>query len=203
MLFPKYPHSALICGQTGCGKTEFVLNLLENEYKNYFEHIVIICPTLAWNEAYKNREWVWQDSEVYTCDSPKLHTAIKAFYDTFKGDETLFIIDDCAATKDLSYRKHKDSNCMISELAFSGRHAKQSCWILSQKYNSVMKDFREQTKWLCLFYCKDRDSYENCLKENDVITDKTTRSKINDILKTKKYSKLILKTDQPTSYKVL
>ena len=29
---PKYPHSAIICGQRGCGKTEFVLDLLESEY---------------------------------------------------------------------------------------------------------------------------------------------------------------------------
>ena len=26
---PTYPHSAIICGQTGCGKTEFVLDLLD------------------------------------------------------------------------------------------------------------------------------------------------------------------------------
>ena len=30
--FPKYAHSAIICGQTGCGKTEFKLDLLESEY---------------------------------------------------------------------------------------------------------------------------------------------------------------------------
>ena len=27
-MLPKYPHAALICSQTGCGKTEFVLDLL-------------------------------------------------------------------------------------------------------------------------------------------------------------------------------
>ena len=42
-MLPKYPHAALICGQTGCGKTEFVLNLLslprEKEgYLKYFEY---------------------------------------------------------------------------------------------------------------------------------------------------------------------
>jgi len=45
---------------------------------------------------------------------------------------------------------------MLSELAFSGRHAKQSLWVLVQKYNAVCKDLREQTKWVALFHCKDR-----------------------------------------------
>ena len=44
MELPKYPHSAIICGQTGCGKTEFVLNLLEVGYRGVFRHIVIFCP---------------------------------------------------------------------------------------------------------------------------------------------------------------
>lgn len=34
---PKYPHSVIICGQTGCEKKEFVLYLLESEYDGIFE----------------------------------------------------------------------------------------------------------------------------------------------------------------------
>ena len=64
---------------------------------------------------------------------------------------------------------------MISELAFSGRHANHSCWILLQKYNSVLKDFRQQLKWLCIFCCKDRNPFENCLRENDVVEKKETQ----------------------------
>ena len=37
--FPKYPHSAVMTGQTGCGKTLFVLDLLRNEYQGVFENI--------------------------------------------------------------------------------------------------------------------------------------------------------------------
>ena len=44
-----------------------------------------------------------------------------------------------------------------------------------QKYNSVSKDVREQIKWLYLFFTKDRDSFEDCLRENDVILDKSER----------------------------
>ena len=56
--FPKYPHSAVVCGQTGCGKTLFVLDLLEKEYQGVFENIVILYPTVEWNKAYKTRSWI-------------------------------------------------------------------------------------------------------------------------------------------------
>jgi len=46
-----------------------------------------------------------------------------------------------AASKALT--KKKD---MLSELAFSGRRAEQSLWVLVQKYNAVGKELREQTK---------------------------------------------------------
>ena len=56
--FPKYPHSAVITGQTGCGKTFIVLDLLQKEYQGVFENIVILCPTVEWNKAYKTRCWI-------------------------------------------------------------------------------------------------------------------------------------------------
>ena len=52
---PKYPYSAII---TGCEKTEFVLDLLESAYAGVFQNIVIPCPTIHWNKAYKNRSWI-------------------------------------------------------------------------------------------------------------------------------------------------
>ena len=52
-----------------------------------------------------------------------------------------------------------------------------------QKYNSVSKDLREQIKWLCLFFTKDRDSFEDCLRENDVIPDKDERNRLKNVLK--------------------
>ena len=49
---------------------------------------------------------------------------------------------------------------------------KDSLWVISQKYNFISKDVREQLKWLCLFFTKDGDSFEDCLRENDVVPDK-------------------------------
>lgn len=205
MEFPKYPHCAIICGQTGCGKTEFVLDLLEEEYRQVFTNIIILCPTIQWNKAYKNREWIGDVSKPKSKNikiynpivkgEEKLQELLRNFFKKYAGYPTLYIIDDCSATKELT--KKKD---MLSELAFSGRHAEQSVWVISQRYNSVLKDLREQTKWLCMFYTKDRDSFDNCLRENDVIPTLEERQRMKEELKKKKHRKLILKTDQPTNY---
>ena len=196
---PTSPHSAIICGQTGCGKTIFVLDLLEDLYRGVFRHIVILCPTVPYNDAYQNRLWIWMDPEVFVVDpGERLHDYLRALYQEFQGEPTLYIIDDCSATKALT--KKKD---MLSELAFSGRHANQSVWVLTQKYNSVLKDLREQTRWVALFHCKDRDSFEDALRENDVIPTKEERAAVRQMLSETKHAKLLLKTDQPAAYHVV
>ena len=105
---------------------------------------------------------------------------------------TLYIIDDRSATKATTKKKN-----MLSELTFSGRHALQSAWIITQKYNSVLTDIREQTRWVKLSDCKGRDSFEDCLRENDVMPTKEEKMKVRNMLAGSKHSKLLLKTDQP------
>ena len=60
----KQQHTALFVAPTGVGKTHLALDLLEKEYKNYFDFIIIICPTLKHNKTYRSRKWVWTDPEV-------------------------------------------------------------------------------------------------------------------------------------------
>ena len=107
----------------------------------------------------------------------------------------MLVIDDCSAEGEINKKRG-----VLSELAFSGRHRNHSLWVLTQKYISISKDIREQIKWLCLFFTKDRDSFEDCLRENDVIPDKNERDRLKKCLKDRPYSKLILKCYQPTSY---
>ena len=197
--FPETSHSAIICGQTGCGKTVFILDLLEGPYRNFFQNIVILCPTIRYNETYRTRGWIRTDPRVYIINpGERLQDYLRALYQLFQGEPTLYIIDDCSATKALT--KKKD---VLSELAFSGRHANQSVWVVTQKFNSVLKDLREQTKWVALFHCKDRNSFEDCLQENDVIPTSEERAIVRQQLAKQKHSKLVLITDQPTAYTVL
>ena len=54
----KKPHTTIFIGQTGCGKTHLVLELIEKEYNNHFDYIVIIGPTLRENDTYHAKGWI-------------------------------------------------------------------------------------------------------------------------------------------------
>ena len=100
----------------------------------------------------------------------------------------MYIIDDCSASR--AFTKKKD---VLSSLAFSGRHAEQSVCVLTQKYNSVLKDLREQTRWVCFFHCKDCISFQDCLRENDVIPTREQGVLVRQQLAETKHAKLLLK----------
>ena len=199
MELPKDAHCAIICGKTNCGKTKFALDLIENYYRDVFEHIVILCPTIRDNETYKSRRWIENDPEVYAIlPGDRINDCLKHFHEKFKNETTLFIIDDCSAERELSLKRQE-----LSRLAFSGRHTSHSVWILSQKYNSILTDFREQTRWVAMFKCKDKDNFDECLRENYVIKTKAEKEEVRKMLDENRYSKLILCTDYPSFYKVI
>ena len=52
----KTPHTSILFGQTVCGKTYVVLELIEKEYNKHFDYIVIIFPTLRENDTYHSKE---------------------------------------------------------------------------------------------------------------------------------------------------
>ena len=81
----KKPHTAMFIGQTGCGKTHLVLNLIENEYKKHFDYIIIICPTLRDNATYLSRNWVKNGDKVWLIEpGDRLYEWIQNLSPTFK-----------------------------------------------------------------------------------------------------------------------
>ena len=57
MNVPKFPHSEMFLGATNVGKTEYLLRILETEYENPFEFILIMCTTiLDNNKTYLSRQ---------------------------------------------------------------------------------------------------------------------------------------------------
>ena len=94
-----FPHNAMFVGVMTCSKTKFLLRLLETEYKNHLEFIVILCPTILDNRTYLSGKWILDDKNVFiVCDvEGKLNEWIRLFKYTLKGHQTLFIIDDCSA----------------------------------------------------------------------------------------------------------
>ena len=88
-------HTALFIAPTRVGKTHLALSLLETEYRNHFDFIVIICRTLRYNSTYKNRSWVWNDPDVIPIElGNQLYYLIEKISNLLAGDRTLFLIDD-------------------------------------------------------------------------------------------------------------
>ena len=80
------------------------VKLLETAYKNHFEFIVILCPTILDNKMYLSRKWIFDDKNVFiVCDvEEKLNEWIRLFKGMLKGHQTLFIIDDCSAEGEIN-----------------------------------------------------------------------------------------------------
>ena len=129
----KESHTALFVAPTGVGKTQLALSLLQNEYRNHFDFIVIICPTLAHNETYKSRGWVWNDPDVIPIEpGNNLYYLIEKISNLLTGTATLFLIDDIIADKALD-KRHQP----LLELAISVCHRQHSLWLLTQPYTAI------------------------------------------------------------------
>ena len=152
----KEPHTALFVAPTRVGKTHLALSLLENEYRNHFDFLVIICPTLANNETYKSRGWVWNDPDVIPIElGNNLYYLIEKISNLLAGSTTLFLIDDIIADETLD--KHHQP---LLELAISRRHRGHSLWLLTQSYTAV-PNIKRQAKMLYVWYPKKQNRPEH------------------------------------------
>ena len=108
-------HPALFVAPTGVGKTHLALSLLETEYKNHFDFIVIICPILRYNSTYKNRSWIWNDPDVIPIEpGNQLYYLIEKISNLLARDKTLFLIDDIIANETLDKRRQPSLELAIS-----------------------------------------------------------------------------------------
>ena len=129
----------------------------------------------------------------------KLNEVLENVIERFKDkiEQTLIIIDDCANLYDAKLKA-----TALTKLAFHGSHANISTWILTQKYNAIVKDFRENIMMLVMFYDKDRESREAAFKENDIGITNTEKNEIINKLKDNKRAKVILRLVQPFQFLV-
>ena len=161
----KEPHTALFIAPTGVEKTHLALNLLESEYRGHFNFIIIICPTLAHNDTYKSRGWVWNDPEVIPIKpGNQLYYLIEKISKLLAGSKTLFLIDDIIADEALD-------KCLqpLLELAISGRHRQHLLRLLTQSYTAIPNNIRRQAKMHYVWYPKNQKDLNTVHEENDVI----------------------------------
>ena len=144
------PFNALIVGPTNSGKTQFLVNQLCGPFRGKFDYIVLICPTFAHNRTlYRFAE---RDPRFYPiiCEQHHVENWLKLASLFFEGTNTLIVLDDCAASKDVKGRTGE-----LVKLGFSARHSGISVWVLTQQLSSIAKPFRENVAAIVLFYTPD------------------------------------------------
>ena len=194
--YVKVPCTVLFSGPTNCGKTQLVLDLIENEYRNHFDNIIIICSTVRWNKTYLTRRWLWSDDSVFLIEPrDKLFEWISRLTKLLAGEETLFVIDDMIADESLDKKRQS-----MLELAISGRHRNHSVWLLTQSYTAIPKNLRRQKKMLFVWYPHERSDLQKVDEETNIIDDLEV---VKKELQSSKYACLYIRLEYPRSYKVL
>ena len=163
----KEPHTIIFTGQTGCGNTHLVLDLIEKEYKKHFDHIIIICLTPWVNKTYHPRDWTKYDDKLWLIE-PKdnLYQWIGKLSQLLAHFKILFIINGIIADETLDKRRQP-----LLELSISGRHRGHYSWFLTHSYSSIPKNLRRQGKAIFVWYPKERPDLKMIHDENDMLTD--------------------------------
>ena len=179
------------------GKTHLALNLLESEYRNHFDFIVIICPNLRYNSTYKSQGWVLNDPDVIPIEpGNQLYVLIEKISNLLTGSATLLLIYDIITDETLDKRRQP-----LLELAISGRHRGHSLWLLTQSYTAVPNNIRRQAKMLYVWYPKTRTDLNTIHEENDVI-EMGELARVKEALKRGKHTCLIMRMEHPRAYKI-
>ena len=111
--------------------------------------------------------------------------------------ETLFILDDTIAYKDLDKKRQP-----LLELSISGRHRDHYLWLLTQSYLAIPKNLRKQDKTIFVWYSEERVDLRTIHDQNDVLTDDELVF-ARDCLKKSKYACLYIQNEFPRRFKLL
>ena len=143
----KLPFNALIVGPTNSRKIQYLVNQLRGPFRGKLDYIVLFCPTFVKNTTYD----LFVDKDPYifviVCQQHEIKSWLKLASYFFEKTNTLFVLDDCAASKDV-----KGRTSQLVHLGFSARHDGISVWVLTQQITSIAKPFRENVAAIVLFY---------------------------------------------------
>ena len=182
---------------TGVGKIHLALSPLENEYRNHFDFIVIICPTLRYNSTYKSQSLVWNDPDVILIEmGNNLYYLIEKISNLLARVKTVFLIDDIVGNVTL-YKCHQP----LLELAISGRHKGHSLWLLIQLYTAIPNNIRRQAKMLYIWYPKNRTDLNTIHEENHIMGSEEL-ARVKAELKWGKHTCLIMRMEHPRAYMI-
>jgi GTPase SAR1 family protein len=131
------PMNMLIVGMTACGKTYYLVNLLQNELQYKYDQIFLLCPTFHYNAIW-NIPFVYDDPRFYVlpCAKDDVDDTMRKVISYASRSPSLIISDDCASTKSVKNRSGE-----LVRLAFGGRHMGISTIVLTHQLTSVAKAY--------------------------------------------------------------
>ena len=192
------PFHMIIAGMTACGKTHYLLEMLEKNFKGYFDFIYIVCPTLRENETYKNWKFL-SDPDVFAvpCEHDDVEDFLTMIVGHAKGIKSLIILDDCAFTQTVKNRTGE-----LVKLVLHGRQIGISTIVITQQLTFIAKAYRDNVSKIVFFYCPRKNDRKNIF-ENYLHVDKEEEKKILEELKNKKYAGLEILTIHSYTHKVV
>ena len=102
----KHPHRVLFVAPTEVRKTHLPLDLLEQEYFDHFDYVVILYTTLRYNVTYRSRKWFWTHPYIILIEpGDRLCDWIQKLGNILAGSKTLFLIDNIIADETLDKRR--------------------------------------------------------------------------------------------------
>ena len=188
----KLPFNALIVGPTNSGKTQYLLNQLRGPFRGKFDYIVLLCPTFVNNKTYTR--FVDLDPHIYVivCQQHEIETELRVARFHFAGTNTLFILDDCAASKDVKVRTSQ-----LVNLGFHARHDGISVWFLTQQITSIAKPFCENVAAIVLFYTPSSKTTKAIFEDYAGVLTHEERKALIARLKGREFSHLVFAMRKP------
>ena len=192
------PFHMLVVGITACGKTHYLLKMLEENFKGYFDYVFIVCPTLLENSTYQNWKYL-KDPKVSAlpCGHDEVDSYLETIVKFASGTNSIIILDDCASSKTVKNRISK-----LVKLAFHGRHIGLSTIVITQQLTSIAKPYRMNISKAVFFYTAHMDDRRDIF-ENYLCVERSEEKKILETLKNERYARLEILTVYPYTHKVV
>lgn len=128
--------NALMFGPRNSEKTRFLVDLLSTTFRRKFYYIVLLCKTFTHNITYDCFGENDKDLPFLTPLQDQIDNWLKINSYLYEGTNTLIILTDCTASRDMKQRMDE-----LVSLAFSARHRR----IWSSVYDKEIDSTCEET----------------------------------------------------------